>query len=195
MSFPKGRNESCQSLIQVRLLHDRWRHHLSPPIGTTLGSLHTKRLRLFHHQTCLVVKIRLRIIFRSNKPRFASPFFTLTETGSIRRHSHLRVIRKVRFSSLSPAFGSYFLKKKIAVNWKDRYRLGILWCEGSFGHGTEGEGNILQSPAPMIYATTAHKTFRPTGLTSTYSVCTRRVFGGIRHRTQAHRFEVRCSNH
>ncbi|GFX99507.1 uncharacterized protein TNCV_3039821 [Trichonephila clavipes] len=29
-SFPKGRNESCQSLRQARLLHDRWRHHLSP---------------------------------------------------------------------------------------------------------------------------------------------------------------------
>ncbi|GFW44979.1 hypothetical protein TNCV_4512931 [Trichonephila clavipes] len=31
MSFPKGRNESCQSLRHVRLLHNRWRHHLSPP--------------------------------------------------------------------------------------------------------------------------------------------------------------------
>ncbi|GFU95384.1 hypothetical protein TNCV_5015931 [Trichonephila clavipes] len=31
----------------------------------------------------------------------------------------------------------------------------------------------------------AHKTFGPTDLTSTYSVCTRRVYGGIGHRTQA----------
>ncbi|GFU59832.1 hypothetical protein TNCV_2987881 [Trichonephila clavipes] len=38
----------------------------------------------------------------------------------------------------------------------------------------------------------AHKTFGPTDLTSTYSVCTR-VFGGIRHRTQAFRSGVRYS--
>ncbi|GFW58139.1 hypothetical protein TNCV_2742831 [Trichonephila clavipes] len=31
VSFPKKRKESCQSLRQVGLLHDRWRHHLSPP--------------------------------------------------------------------------------------------------------------------------------------------------------------------
>ncbi|GFW27525.1 hypothetical protein TNCV_163651 [Trichonephila clavipes] len=37
--------------------------------------------------------------------------------------------------------------------------------------------------------------FGPTDLTSTYSVCTRRVFGGIGHRTQGFRSGVRCSNH
>ncbi|GFT24104.1 hypothetical protein TNCV_2063581 [Trichonephila clavipes] len=42
-------------------------------------------------------------------------------------------------------------------------------------HGTEGEGNIPQSPALVI---SDHKTFGPTDLTSTYSVCTQRVFGG-----------------
>ncbi|GFU54274.1 hypothetical protein TNCV_576581 [Trichonephila clavipes] len=31
VSFPEGRNESCQSLGQVRLLYDRWRHQLFPP--------------------------------------------------------------------------------------------------------------------------------------------------------------------
>ncbi|GFW17174.1 uncharacterized protein TNCV_2762971 [Trichonephila clavipes] len=62
-------------------------------------------------------------------------------------------------------------------------------------HGTRGEGNILQPPALVVSATVAHKTFRPTDLTSTYSVCTRRVFGGIEHRTQAFRSGVRCSNH
>ncbi|GFX18693.1 hypothetical protein TNCV_3018511 [Trichonephila clavipes] len=31
MSFPKGRNECCQSLRLVGLLYDRWRHHVSPP--------------------------------------------------------------------------------------------------------------------------------------------------------------------
>ncbi|GFV99773.1 hypothetical protein TNCV_5081331 [Trichonephila clavipes] len=41
----------------------------------------------------------------------------------------------------------------------------------------------------------AHKTFGPIDLTRTYSVCTRRVFGGIGHRTQAFRSAVRCSNH
>ncbi|GFV14411.1 hypothetical protein TNCV_808431 [Trichonephila clavipes] len=36
--------------------------------------------------------------------------------------------------------------------------------------------------------------FRPTDLTSTYFVCTRMVFGGIEHLTQALRYGVRCSN-
>ncbi|GFT37698.1 hypothetical protein TNCV_3310271 [Trichonephila clavipes] len=31
VSFPKRRNESCQSLIQVGFLQDRERHSLSPP--------------------------------------------------------------------------------------------------------------------------------------------------------------------
>ncbi|GFX50709.1 hypothetical protein TNCV_2722951 [Trichonephila clavipes] len=59
-----------------------------------------------------------------------------------------------------------------------------------FRHGTGGEGNILQSPALLVSAETAHKTFGPTDLTSTYSVCTRRVFGDVRHRTQAFRSGV-----
>ncbi|GFV63511.1 hypothetical protein TNCV_1551741 [Trichonephila clavipes] len=49
----------------------------------------------------------------------------------------------------------------------------------TWGHGTEGEGNILQSPAFVIQPT------RLSDLTSTHSVCTRRVFGGIGHQTQA----------
>ncbi|GFV91964.1 uncharacterized protein TNCV_1894001 [Trichonephila clavipes] len=52
-----------------------------------------------------------------------------------------------------------------------------------FRHGTGGEGNIIQSPALVVLAATAHKTFGPTGLTNTYSVCTRRVFGSIGHQT------------
>ncbi|GFV97481.1 uncharacterized protein TNCV_2039891 [Trichonephila clavipes] len=51
-----------------------------------------------------------------------------------------------------------------------------------FRHGTGGEGNILQPPALVVSAATAHKTFGPTDLTSTYSVCTRIVFGGIEPR-------------
>ncbi|GFW18010.1 uncharacterized protein TNCV_2281141 [Trichonephila clavipes] len=64
-----------------------------------------------------------------------------------------------------------------------------------FRHGTEGVGNILQSSAPVVSAATTHKTFGPTDLTSTYSVCTRRALGGIGLRTQAFLSEVRCSNH
>ncbi|GFT82057.1 uncharacterized protein TNCV_3909901 [Trichonephila clavipes] len=97
MSFPKGRNESFQSLRQVGLFYDRWRHHLSPP-------------------------------------------------------PHFR-------------------------------------------HGTGGEGNNLQPPALTVSAAASHKTFGPIDLTSTYSVCTLRVFGGIGHRTHAFRSGVRCSNH
>ncbi|GFT79833.1 uncharacterized protein TNCV_4597581 [Trichonephila clavipes] len=64
-----------------------------------------------------------------------------------------------------------------------------------FRHRTGGEGNILPLSTPVVSAVTAHKTFGPTNLTNTYSVCTRRVFGGIWHRTQSLRSGVRCSNH
>ncbi|GFX19040.1 uncharacterized protein TNCV_323441 [Trichonephila clavipes] len=84
VSFPKGRNESCQSLRQVGLLDNRWRHRLSPP------------------------------------PQFR--------------------------------------------------------------HGTGGEGNVLHPLAPMVSAAATHKTFGLTNLTRSYSVCTRRVFGGIEPR-------------
>ncbi|GFV58752.1 hypothetical protein TNCV_3730901 [Trichonephila clavipes] len=63
-----------------------------------------------------------------------------------------------------------------------------------FRHGTGWEGNILQPPALSDSAVTANKNFGPTDLTCTYSVCTRRVFGGIGHRTQVFRSGVRCSN-
>ncbi|GFX68261.1 hypothetical protein TNCV_1808151 [Trichonephila clavipes] len=41
----------------------------------------------------------------------------------------------------------------------------------------------------------AYKTLRPTDLKITYSVCTRRVFDAIGHRTQAFRSGVLRSNH
>ncbi|GFW72865.1 hypothetical protein TNCV_1267081 [Trichonephila clavipes] len=57
-------------------------------------------------------------------------------------------------------------------------------------HRTGGEKNILQLPAPVVSVATTRKTFRPADLTNTYSVCTRKVFGGIGHRTQALRSGV-----
>ncbi|GFY17706.1 uncharacterized protein TNCV_1074411 [Trichonephila clavipes] len=51
-----------------------------------------------------------------------------------------------------------------------------------FRHGTGEKGNILQPLAHTVSAATTHNTFRPTDLTSTYCVCTRRVFGGIEPR-------------
>ncbi|GFW14837.1 uncharacterized protein TNCV_1563001 [Trichonephila clavipes] len=83
VSFPRRRNESCQSLSQIGLLYDRWRNHLSSP--------------------------------------------------------------------------------------------------SQFRYGTGGEGSIAQPPVLVVSAATAHKTVRPTDLTSTYSMCTWRVFGGIGH--------------
>ncbi|GFW75133.1 hypothetical protein TNCV_448381 [Trichonephila clavipes] len=47
------------------------------------------------------------------------------------------------------------------------------------------------SPVPST-RDSAHKTFGPTDLTSTFSMCTR---GGIGHRTQAFRSGIRWSNH
>ncbi|GFW94374.1 hypothetical protein TNCV_1433091 [Trichonephila clavipes] len=41
-----------------------------------------------------------------------------------------------------------------------------------------------QCATPLQQAATAHKTFGPPDLTSTYSVCTRRVFGGVGHQTR-----------
>ncbi|GFU78209.1 uncharacterized protein TNCV_5007901 [Trichonephila clavipes] len=64
-----------------------------------------------------------------------------------------------------------------------------------FRYGAGGEENVLQTPALVVSAATASKTFGPTDLTSTYSVCTWRVFGGIEHRTQSFRSGIRCSNH
>ncbi|GFS59968.1 hypothetical protein TNCV_3957611 [Trichonephila clavipes] len=58
-----------------------------------------------------------------------------------------------------------------------------------FRYGTGREGNILQPPAPVVPAATAHKTFGLTDLTSTYSE------GIWWHRTQAFWSGVRCSNH
>ncbi|GFX67508.1 hypothetical protein TNCV_3463971 [Trichonephila clavipes] len=50
----------------------------------------------------------------------------------------------------------------------------------------------LTHPALVVQPT---RLFGPSELTSTYSVCTRKVFSGIGHRTQAFRSVVRCSNH
>ncbi|GFU66129.1 hypothetical protein TNCV_2858021 [Trichonephila clavipes] len=58
--------------------------------------------------------------------------------------------------------------------------------------GLDGRGKY--SPVPCT-SDSSHKTFGSTDLMSTYSVCTRRVFDDIGHRTQAFRSGVRCSNH
>ncbi|GFT81423.1 uncharacterized protein TNCV_3672991 [Trichonephila clavipes] len=56
---------------------------------------------------------------------------------------------------------------------QDRWRHPLSLPQ-HFKHGTGGEGNILQPLAPVV-SMTAHKTFVPTDLTSTYSVRTRRL--------------------
>ncbi|GFV80678.1 hypothetical protein TNCV_4618401 [Trichonephila clavipes] len=76
-----------------------------------------------------------------------------------------------------------------AVRWRQH-----LSPRPQFRYGTGREGNILQTPAPGFSAVTAHKTFGPTDLTSKYFLRTRRVFGGIGHRTQAFWSGVRFSN-
>ncbi|GFT22483.1 hypothetical protein TNCV_3274461 [Trichonephila clavipes] len=52
-----------------------------------------------------------------------------------------------------------------------------------FRHETEGEGNILQSPALVI---SAHKTFEPTDLTSTYSANLEADSDGIQELLDSH---------
>ncbi|GFW79896.1 hypothetical protein TNCV_3898971 [Trichonephila clavipes] len=62
-------------------------------------------------------------------------------------------------------------------------------------NGTGGKcGTNLQPPESVVSASTAHKTFGPIDLTSTYSMCCQKVVGGILHRTQAFLSGVRCSN-
>ncbi|GFU89078.1 HTH_48 domain-containing protein [Trichonephila clavipes] len=48
-------------------------------------------------------------------------------------------------------------------------RAGPFLTSSRQKHGTGGKGNILQSPAPGVFAATDHKTFGPTTLASTYS--------------------------
>ncbi|GFX19109.1 hypothetical protein TNCV_3012531 [Trichonephila clavipes] len=83
--------------------------------------------------------------------------------------------------------------KQVAILY-DRWRYHLS-PPPQFRYGTVREGIILQSPATMVSAATTHKFFEPLDLMSTYSVCTRKVFGGIGHQTQVFRSGVRCSNH
>ncbi|GFT78422.1 hypothetical protein TNCV_981991 [Trichonephila clavipes] len=103
--------------------------------------------------------------------------------------------------SLSGPFGKYFpeindisLTSRACcteLNWiKWRHYLSPA---PQFRPGNGMEENILQHPAPVVYASNTHKIFRPTDLTCTYSVCSREVLGGIGHR-QTLRSEVRCSS-
>ncbi|GFW52180.1 hypothetical protein TNCV_2426271 [Trichonephila clavipes] len=61
-----------------------------------------------------------------------------------------------------------------------------------FGHGLESREIFYSTLYPWFML---RKTFEPSDLTSTCSRCTRWVFGGIRHRTQAFQSGVHCSDH
>ncbi|GFX08637.1 uncharacterized protein TNCV_4171361 [Trichonephila clavipes] len=69
-----------------------------------------------------------------------------------------------------------------SINNKPVRQVGLLYDRGrhhrspppQLRHGTGGERNILQPQELMVLAATAHKTFGPTDLTSTYSL---RVLG------------------
>ncbi|GFT17935.1 hypothetical protein TNCV_4910931 [Trichonephila clavipes] len=63
--------------------------------------------------------------------------------------------------------------KDMTIEYYDRWR-HHLSPPPQFRRGTEVEGTFLQFPALVIQPTR----LRPTDLTSTYSVYTRRVFGG-----------------
>ncbi|GFV63657.1 hypothetical protein TNCV_626521 [Trichonephila clavipes] len=96
-------------------------------------------------------------------------------------------------SSLTHSCSSYiqtFNLKKFCVTCAIIVKV-VICHTLNLKHGTGEEGNILQPTAPMVSAATAHKTFGPPDLTSSYTVCARRVFGGIGHLTQAFRSGVR----
>ncbi|GFS98576.1 hypothetical protein TNCV_2987081 [Trichonephila clavipes] len=86
--------------------------------------------------------------------------------------------------------GSGRLSFRRPLRWRHH-----LYPPPQFRLGTGGEGNILQLLAIVISAATDHKTFGLTDLTSTYSKCTRRGFGGIGHQIQAVWLGIQCSNH
>ncbi|GFX60783.1 hypothetical protein TNCV_4977591 [Trichonephila clavipes] len=69
-------------------------------------------------------------------------------------------MQRSKTSSLKQKSGQ---KEKLGMNWR---------------------GENFLNPTPVVFAVTTSKNFRPTYLTRTYSVCTRRVFGGMGHRTQ-----------
>ncbi|GFY13379.1 hypothetical protein TNCV_2336431 [Trichonephila clavipes] len=66
----------------------------------------------------------------------------------------------------------------------DRWRHHIS-PNPQFRHGTEGEGNILQSPTLVIQPTRLSDL-----LTSMYSVCTMSAFGGIEPRPSGLKFDA-----
>ncbi|GFV69134.1 hypothetical protein TNCV_4490821 [Trichonephila clavipes] len=59
-----------------------------------------------------------------------------------------------------------------------------LFPPPQFRHGTGGQGNIIQHPAPVVSAATTRETFGPAYLTSTYFLCTRKAVGDNGHQTQ-----------
>ncbi|GFX11826.1 hypothetical protein TNCV_2996111 [Trichonephila clavipes] len=68
-----------------------------------------------------------------------------------------------------------FTSRSVNLSWApsvDNHNSPILHYIIHVRHGTDVEENILQFPALVIQLT-----FGPTDLTSTYSVCTWRVFG------------------
>ncbi|GFW80188.1 hypothetical protein TNCV_460961 [Trichonephila clavipes] len=62
-----------------------------------------------------------------------------------------------------------------------------------FRYGIGGEENILQPLYSWFPLQPPTRILDPSDLTSTYSVCTRRVFGAIGYRTQALWLGVQCS--
>ncbi|GFX54783.1 hypothetical protein TNCV_2556691 [Trichonephila clavipes] len=64
----------------------------------------------------------------------------------------------------------------------------------NFGMELERERNICSlAPCTRGFCCDRPQDFQ-IDLTSTYSICVRKVFGGIQHRTKALRSGVRCSN-
>ncbi|GFU70582.1 hypothetical protein TNCV_2971421 [Trichonephila clavipes] len=79
----------------------------------------------------------------------------------------LRCHRNLRIVIYSAAFGATHYGVPECPQPEGEGRIeGMSWRGGKY------------SPAPMASAATTHNIFGPTDLTSTYSVCTRGLFGG-----------------
>ncbi|GFW33865.1 HTH_Tnp_Tc3_2 domain-containing protein [Trichonephila clavipes] len=175
---------------------------IPPPHCVGFGSRRPTRVPLLNacHQVARLawarqhrdwsVEDRKRVTW-SDEPRFR----LLNADGRLKiwRQAHETMNPAYQIATVQGHGGSIMVTVRISSakfpRKNDRWR-HHLSPPPQFCHGTGGK----YSP---VFCTreSAHKNFGPTDLTSTYSVCTRRVFGSIGHRTQAFRSGVRCSNH
>ncbi|GFV43652.1 hypothetical protein TNCV_2679531 [Trichonephila clavipes] len=116
----------------------------------------------------------MRLLYPSRQKVRLRVMLVLVHVDITPPHTSLQVIRRIGERTIPYSWRAYGDTPDLHL-----HNLGTELEPSQLGT----EHGILQPLALVVSAATAHKTFGPTDLTSTYSVCTRRVFGGIVHRT------------